>query len=401
MTRRKRFIALFIIVGFPLALIITAGLLGPYLAVDVVEERLALFAGDRGMALSYSSVGYAPFSTKFTFEDFTLSAVSQRGISSIETPEMALSINLWRYVFGSGYSFLEMEFHSPIIILNPPEVTSGGGSSGSTTQPPPSQMPAKLQTPEGTLKKLPQVPDQQKVPQPILPPQMPRKEKPTEPPTPDDEYPTLRIFNGEVYLAQGGGFALLLSDVEGVFGPETEIYFSPLGIEGDRATISGSPSSLVLPQHDLPAEKLKGVIFPSLKVNFGECRAKVGGVWSIGGEGNLDFLISGPRVRVLGIDGDFSSVDLQAVYDGKSVQMLSCDFQWGGAQWMGEGLIADLNAGEIYFRFATPLVSFNQIKKLVGGASAGQFYVVGQGAMEIVIGRTLLSPKTSFRFQRI
>jgi hypothetical protein len=126
----------------------------------------------------------------------------------------------------------------------------------------------------------------------------------------------------------------------------------------------------------------------------------MGGVWSLFGEGSLDFLVEGPQVGISRLGGEITGVSLQAVYDGKGLQMLWSDFDWGGGHWKGEGWIADFSSTEMNFRFVCPLVSFNKIKQMVGGKASEQFYLVGEGAMEIVIQGTLAEPKTSFSFQK-
>jgi len=403
MAQRKGITVLFVLLGGILALIATAGFLGPYLLVDEVERRMQDYAMEENLALSYSSLDYNYFSTTFKFKDFQLKTPFQKGFSTLQSPKVELSVSLWRYLFGSGYSYLRLDFDAPIITLALPPVISDQQkkepSSPNNIKNVPPTNDDKQQ--EQKITEYLQLPQKEKVPPPVLPPKVNSPKKPPYSQVPNDEYPTICFHNGEIYVAQVGGYALLASDLEGVFGPHTDISYCPLGVEGLAGTITGSPNSLVLPQLELPAEKLRQVIFPSLGVDFGNCSVSFGGVWCIGGQSSLDFHIIGTSLRVGGVGGDFQSVDMQAVYDGESIQMLSCGFAWGGAEWLGEGMVANLDTGEIYFRFATPFVSFNSIKDLVGAKKAGQFYVVGKGAMEIAIGGTLRQPQFSFRFQRV
>jgi hypothetical protein len=402
MPRRKKLIALLIVIAVVVALAVVGGYWTPGLVLTLIEQRLADFAAERELALSYSSAESAPFSASFTFSDFCLNSPSPPNPFSIEIPQMSLSVSLWRYLFGSGYSYLTIDATSPVVVLR-------AAQTGAFTPVPPISADTKSVISETAAEQKstsdnsqnPSTANQQ---QPQLSPQ----NVPSAPPQTtetlqmaDDEYPTINISDGKVYLANPNGLAVLLSELSGTFGPQVELTFHPLGLPDATGTLQGSPSSLVLPQLQLPAEKLKSVLFPALRVDFGSCSATVGGVWSLSGQGSLDFLVEGPRIGISRLGGEISGVSLQAVYDGKGLQMLWSDFDWGGGHWKGEGWIADFSGGEMSFRFLCPVVSFNKIKQLVGGNAGGQFYLVGEGTMEIDIQGTLAKPKTSFKFQKL
>lgn len=402
MPRQKRVIVIFIVTALVVGLVLAVGYWTPGLVLTLIEQKLADFASEQELTLNYSSAESTPFSASFSFSDLSLTSSNSKTTVSANAPRMTLSVSLWRYLFGSGYSYLTIDVTSPIIVLRTAqtEVLAPNPSTNTITKSIIPQSSPEQNSVSGDSKNLSTV-NKQTLPQPSP------QENPSAPPKSpaalqmaDEEYPTINISDGKVYLAQSNGLAMLLSELSGTFGPDVELAFHPLGMPDSTGILQGSPSSLVLPQLQLPAERLRSVLFPALRIDFGSCLTTVGGVWSLSGEGSLDFLVEGPQVWISKLGGEITGVSLQAVYDGKGLQMVWSDFDWGGSHWKGEGWIADFSSTEMSFRFICPLVSFNKIKQMVGGKASEQFYLVGEGAMEIVVQGTLAEPKTSFSFQK-